>query len=140
MKTGAFNKKIIYNHLLAVALAGIVSLLFVQRVCQFLNTSSKRSDYSATTTIGYGEDQKSLTCYYGGADCASHYENEDFGMLVSILSCRLQPYRFNRPFSISTQDQYIFFEKNGYFSAIYRSGLPSMWGPSIPIAHRRLII
>lgn len=141
MKTEAFNKKIIYNQLLAVALASIISLLFVQKICQFLNTSSKRADYGVTTTIGYSGSQEVLEpCYFLEADCHSGSQSDGFILIQDIASFRFQHHRFTRPFFISTLDQYIFFEKNGHSKAFYRSGLPSMGGPSIPIVHRRLII
>lgn len=140
MKTGAFNKKIIYNHLLAVALAGIVSLLFVQNISQFLNTSKKRLDYAATCTVGLSGDQESMDPCYSDADCSSKTGTEPFMMIQGIRSFRFQPHRFSKLFPIFAIDQYIFFKKNGSSKTFYRSDLPPMGGPSIPIAHRRLII
>src|SRR6478752_4225137 len=104
MKTGAFNRKIIYNHLLAVALAGIVSLLFLQRICQFLNTSSKRLDYVATTSLEYGESPKSLECCYLETDYHSESCSEDFMLIQGVLGFRLQSQRFGKLFPISILD------------------------------------
>ena len=137
---GAFNKKIIYNHLLAVALAGVVSLLFVQNICQFLNTSKKRLDYAITSTVGHSGDHQAIVPCYSDADCSSKPGTECFVMIQGVLSFRFQAPRFSKPFPIFTIDQYIFFKKNGTSKTFYRSDLPPMGGPSIPIAHRRLII
>lgn len=137
---GAFNKKIIYNHFLAVALACVVSLLFVQNICQFLNTSKKRLDYAATSVLEHSEGNESMAANYVDADCPSNPVTECFVMVHGILSFRFQEHRFSKPFPIFTSDQHIFFKKKGFSKTFYRSDLPPMGGPSIPIAHRRLII
>lgn len=141
MKKGAFNTKIIYNHLLAVALACIVSLLFVHKTCQFFNTSSKRLDYANITVALNGGGQDAVVpCHFEGG-CNSESQTEGFTVIKNLFGYRFQSHRFIKPFPILTSlDQYINSEKNEHFKTFYRYGLPPMWGPSIPIAHRKLII
>lgn len=137
MKTGAFNRKFIYNHLLAIALAGIVSLLFLQRVCQFLDTSSKRLDYETTSTYG---GQESLEHAHITPNGPGKTGIEGLIDIQGILDGRLHLQRFVKLFPISTHSLHVNFQKRSFSKSCFRYCLPSIWGPSIPIAHRRLII
>jgi hypothetical protein len=133
MKIGWFNKRIIYNDLLAIALACIVSLLFTQGQSQF-TAGNKRNHQYHSSFINSGKIVQ-LSCSAANdqppaSDNGMHY--------LIVRASNTVHYRPSKPTvvrEIVQNDNQKSIAKN-----LYSCSLPQFLNLSIPIAYRKLVI
>jgi len=123
------RSNLISKHLLidplALAVACIISLLFANATQQYLNTAKRN--------FGNSKDQ-AVVCIQISEDSSPEDRPDAWGFEKIIF----QKEKKNRqlPVTINTLQDYSG-KLSGYFYGLFQ---PLVWLPSIPIAHRKLII
>lgn len=112
---------------LALAVACIISLLFANATQQYLSTAKRNfSDTRAQTVV----------CFQISEDSSPEDRPDAWGFNVLNIFQKLKK---NSGQLVVTFDDHRDYggRLSGYFYGLYQ---PSVWLPSIPIAHRKLII
>lgn len=126
----AFNRRIIYNDLIGIAISCIVSLLFVHGVCQFLGSSNKENN---TTQQSQQSD-----------DSESSDSGQAFNLAEAnqrLVSSFVQPTRNFKIVGHINLAFVAFIENSPWLiSQDYRYATSLVWNPSIPIVYRKLLI
>ena len=129
-----FHKRFVYNDLLALAIAGIISLLFAQTAYGFFNTSYKKQEYRLATTRYIDESVQSglefdwmpetemnLFVQTGEYGLKAFYAPQD----IRLNFLKARKIKVKESWCVKTQ---------------YVNVLPPVGRPYIPIAYCKLII
>jgi len=126
MKRSSLNSGNLLIDPLALAVACIISLLFANATQQYLNTAKRNfSDSNSQTNV----------CVQI-SDNSSPEERPDAWEMEKIIFQKEKKNSSLLPVTFSIRQDYST-RLSGYFYGLFQ---PLVWLPSIPIAHRRLII
>jgi hypothetical protein len=126
---------------LSLILACVISLLFTKGVVEFLDNSSKKTDYLSTSTYSQQADSnKEKSSFQVVHHAQSPVENGNLLDGNSIVPP--QQFRTLRYQDLVTVEieKYIFKSTDWYLEQSSKNALPSRWSPTLFIAHRTLII
>jgi hypothetical protein len=129
-----FHRKFVYNDLLALALAGIISLLFAQTAYGFFNTSYKKQ-----------EDQSTRQYYIDQSDACRSNAETDLIRQENKLSTQVEMRKsfcvgqFLRQKSL-TRARKMKIRMSWCVKTQYSDVLPPVRRPYIPIAYCKLVI
>ena len=132
----AFNRKIIYNDLVGIALSCIVSLLFVHGVCQFVSSSNKKQTTTELHQSGRSEEADVFLSE------AAHSLSDQAESNETIVNTFCQPTNDSKVagYVIYTFTSFLKNDKPWLQEPDNAYPLSLLWNPSIPIAHRKLLI
>ena len=126
MKRSNLNPKYLLVDPLALAVACIISLLFANATQQYLNTAKRNFSDAKSQTI---------VCFQISDD-SSPEDRPDAWRIERIIFQNHKKNNSQLPVTFNIHQDYGT-RLSGYF---YGLSQPSVWLPSIPIAHRKLII
>jgi hypothetical protein len=136
MKANAGTTSFFYGDLTAIALACIVSLLFAQGVCQFLNTA-KKNNYHESYVAEASATSRIEVCaaFVPSVICQQRAVRREQSIQDFVAPAK--SYQF-----IKTTISNVLNKGFGSFftSLISTHSMPLLSGPSIPIVQRRLVI
>jgi len=128
--------------MLSLVLACVISSLFAKSVVEFLSTTSKKKDYQYASVLNSLKAECDDDTLFLSADhhIQSPAENHNISESNSVIP--LQQFKTIRGsvFTSTEKEKYIFKSSDWYLDVFYKNTLPSRWGPTLSIAHRRLII
>jgi hypothetical protein len=127
-----FHKRFVYNDLLALALAGIISLLFAQTAYGFFNTSYKKQEYRLARAHYIDEscaDQSGLT---PDAYVKLFVQTEAYG-LNAFYAPQYLRLNFLKARKVKVKESWC-------VKTHYCNVLPPVGRPYIPIAYCKLLI
>jgi len=133
-----FHKKFVYNDMLALALAGVISLLFAQTAYGWFNTSYKKPEYRSTRAY-YIDDS-------GNATLGSNIDlwEPQNGVELTYQSAARNSKEFCAPqflrFNFLSKAKKIKVKDSWCVRTHYSNVLPPIRRPYIPIAYCKLVI
>jgi hypothetical protein len=123
----ASNPRFLCADPLAIAIACIISLLFARSIHHYLGTSKRNTECSKTESV----------VAFHSPDDSFPEDRPDAWRIEQIITFKKFIKIFNAiPVTFDIHQDYSR-KLRGYF---YRLSLPPAWLPSIPVAHRKLII
>jgi hypothetical protein len=134
-----FYKKILFTDLLAIALAGIISLLFAQTSYVFLNTSLKKQEYRNVQT-DYFVNENGTGHFLTQTNYNQCSPAEEINLIQINVSGVSACHFLRIIFHTNIQRQLYHYKSRYYLNKHTQTVILSGTFPSIPIAFRKLII
>ena len=135
-------KKAFQLDVLSLVLACVVSMLFTKGVVEFLNNTSKKQDHQSAAVSHVQQNEFIEDQLFISADnhLDSPIENNSIANRYSFdMLHQLKTLRISALIGIELEKQ-IFRSNDWSLEKSYLDTLPSRWGPTLSIAHCKLII
>ncbi len=135
-------KKTFQLDVLSLVLACVVSMLFTKGVVEFLSTTSKKQDHQSAAISHVQQNEFNEGQLFFSADNLLESPIENHGVETGDHIAMLHQFRALRINAlVGVELEKRIFRSNGWgLEKSYLDALPSRWGPTVSIAHCKLII